>query len=130
MKKLMSMWIVMTLAVLLLGMCSGCGAKYTIHPNSIPLAGDGGSFDSHVADYLDGERAFLDSFKGKTEPKAVAEALEYAEKQYTVTKTAYLTWRTTQTAEALQDLNKQKTTLTQAVGQVSSAQAASTGGGK
>lgn len=121
-----SSWVVvfLVLVVALLG----CAAKqpYVIHPGSIPLASDNGAFDSHTADFLSEERAFLDSFKGKTEPQAVQEALEYAEKQYTVTKASYLAWRGAQTAANLAALNVDKTKLTNATGAVATA----TQGGK
>ena len=98
----------------------GCAAsnQYIIHPNSIPIGNDGGAFDSHTADFLSEERAFLDSFKGKTEPKPVAEALEYAEKQYQVTKASYLAWRAAQTVANLNALTTNKTVLTSAIGSV------------
>lgn len=120
-----SSWVLILVAVAFL---LGCAAKqpYVIHPGSIPLASDGGAFDSHTADFLAEERTFLDSFKGKTEPSAVQEALEYAEKQYSITKASYLTWRTAQTAANLAALNVDKTKLTNATGQVATA----TQGGK
>lgn len=120
------------LFLLLLALPLGCAiAKYQIHQGAISIGNDAGSFDSHTADFLSEERAFLDSFKGKTEPKLVTEALEYAEKQYQITKASYLAWRATQTADTLAKLNQDKTALTGAIGQVSQAQAQQPqGGGK
>jgi hypothetical protein len=102
----------------------GCAANsaYIIHPGSIAIGSDGGSFDSHTADFLSDERKFLDSYKGKTEPAAVQSFLNVAEKQYAITKASYLNWRNVQTAVALADLNNQKTELTTAVGNVAAAQ--------
>lgn len=104
---------------------SGCAANkaYVIHPGSIAIGNDGGAFDSRTADYLSDTRAFLDSFKGKTEPQPVANALLEAEEYYQKAKTAYLAWRTAQTAVNLATLNQAKTTLTTMVGKVATAQA-------
>lgn len=113
------------LAITLLALALwGCAANkaYVIHPGSIPLANDGGAFDSHTADFLSDERAALDSYKGKVEPKVVMEALEYAEQQYQITKASYLAWRAAQTVANLAALNQNKTKLTDAVGKVAAAQ--------
>jgi hypothetical protein len=90
-------------ATLLVVTTTSCGAGYQIHPGSIPVANDKGSFDSHTADALADLHAFLMEaarHQGDYTP-AVTKLLSEANEYYTIAKNSYLQWRTLQTLDSL-----------------------------